>query len=276
MTETNSSNGVPPVPAIDGEVKALAEAFEEFTRTTRIMEESYRRLETRLEQLDRELAQKNQELAVTSDYLSSLLESMSDGVIAVDTGGVVTRFNRAATHVLGYSASEVEGRSFAEVFDREFSSSPGRQVMELRAKDGRPITVSERNSPMSDRDDNRIGMVKVFQDLTEIQELRERVRQKDRLAAIGEMATTVAHEIRNPLGGIRGFAALLARDLEGDRSRSRLVEKILVGSKSLERVVDELLEYARPIQLRVRANQCSDLVDAAIGYIDWNGRDIHV
>jgi len=110
--------------------------------------------------------------------------------------------------------------------------------------------------------------VKVFQDLTEIEALRQQVRRKDRLAALGEMAATVAHEIRNPLGGIRGFAALLGRDLRGNESASRLVDKILRGTANLERVVNELLEYTRPVDLRRRPTPCRELVEAAAGYID--------
>lgn len=260
----------------DEAMKELAEAFETFTRTTQTLEESYRRLELRLKDVDQELAEKNRELAFTGDYLNSLLESMSDGVIAIDQRGVVTTFNRAAGAVLGYAREDIVGRGFREVFGRDFGVPEGRHVMELKAKDGRAITVSERDSPMSGREGHRIGTVKVFQDLTEIEELRKQLRRKDRLAAIGEMAATVAHEIRNPLGGIRGFAALLERDLEGQESLHRLVAKILMGARDLERVVDELLEYTRPIELRLRHAKCADLVEAAMGYLKTDGRAIEI
>src|SRR5690606_6082852 len=101
---------------------------------------------------------------------------------------------------------------------------------------------------LADKNGQVIGAVKVFQDVSEIEELRERVRRKDRLAALGEMAATVAHEIRNPLGGIRGFASLLARDLEGDEPKLRIVEKVIQGTKALDKVVNDLLEYTRPVE----------------------------
>ncbi len=235
------------------DLKALAEAFDQFTRTTRTLEESYRAL-------DRELAYKNQ-------YLNSILESMSDGVIAVDTEGIVTAFNRAGGVTLGYAADEVIGAPFQRVFGRPFAAPAGRKIMELRAKDGRAIPVSEKDSPMTDRAHTRIGAVKVFRDLTEVEELRALVRQKDRLAAVGELAATVAHEIRNPLGGIRGFAELLARDLSQGDPRGRLVDRILEGARELEQVVTELLEYTRPLQLRPRRVACADLVESALGYL---------
>src|SRR5690606_30843741 len=95
-----------------------------------------------------------------------------------------------------------------------------------------------------------------------------------RLAAIGKMAATVAHEIRNPLGGIRGFAALLARDVVEDDPKSRLVEKILVGVKQLDRVVSDLLEYTRPLELQLRPWPCAELVESAWGFVDPAGRTI--
>lgn len=260
----------------DADIKALADAFDLFTRTTQSMEESYRRLEARLLELDRELESKNRELALTSDYLNSIMESMSDGVIAVDTEGTVTTFNRAAGHVLGFNAGETVGRPFIDVFGRDFAVPPGTHFMELRAKDGRVVHVTERDSPLFDRSRVRIGTVKVFQDQTEIESLRRRLAHQDRLAAIGEMAATVAHEIRNPLGGIRGFAALLARDLDAADPRSRLVEKIIVGAKELERVVSDLLEYARPLQLRLRATPCRELVESALGYIEAGDKDVEI
>lgn len=258
------------------ELKSLEQAFALFTETTKSMEEAYRRLETRLQDLDQELAARNRELAFTNDYLEYILQSMSDGVIVVDTGGIITTFNRAASAVLGFSADEAVGKSFAKLFARDFTVRSGPGAMELRARDGSPMPVSERDSPIADRTDTRIGKVKVFQDLSEIEALREQVRRIDRLAAIGEMAATVAHEIRNPLGGIRGFAALLARDIDPDDYRRRLVDKILVGSDDLDQIVTELLEYTRPVELRMHMTQCADLVEAAIGYLELEGQRIAI
>lgn len=264
------------IPNQDMDIKALAEAFEAFNRTTQTMEESYRRLETRLQELDRELETRNRELALTSDYLNSIMESMSDGVIAVDTGERITTFNGAASRVLGFQAGDIVGSHFREVFGRDFSTRDGRALLELRAQDGHTVQVIERDSPLFGRNGARIGVVKVFQDQTELETLRTKMRQQDRLAAIGEMAATVAHEIRNPLGGIRGFASLLARDLNDDDPRRRLVDKIQIGARELERVVSELLEYTRPLQLQLRTVSCAELVDVTLGYVELGNRPVQI
>jgi len=261
----------------DTDVKALEAAFGEFTKTTAVMEEAYRRLEARIELLDRELAEKNRELELTNDYLNYIMESMSDGVIAVDTRQEITRFNRAASIALGYDAPQVVGRSFKEVFGRDFDAPPGgRHPMDLRTRDGRLLTVSECDSPISDNENRRIGTVKVFEDLTELEELKQRVRQKDRLAALGEMAATVAHEIRNPLGGLKGHAALLARDIDKGDAKSRLVSRILDGASQLEHVVSELLEYTRPVKLMFDNVNCADTIEAVLRYLRDKPENISV
>ena len=243
------------------DIALLAQAFEEFQQTSEKLERAY-------QDLDRQLAEKNRQLALTTEYLNSILDSMSDGVIAVDADGVITTFSRAATHILRFEPEEVLAKPFSEVFGRDFSATDDQPFTSLRASDGNLVNVREENAPIHDRHGKRIGRVKVFADLREIELLRAKLDRKDRLAALGEMAATVAHEIRNPLGGIRGFAALLARDLGPDDPRGRLVQKILTGTEALDRVVSELLEYTRPVQVRPRATACADLIEAALGYLD--------
>jgi signal transduction histidine kinase len=252
------------------DVEALAQAFDLFTKTTASMEEAYRHLQQRVTDLDQELATKNLQLALTTDYLSNLLESISDGVIAIDSEGIVTRFNRAAGLVLGFDAEEIVGKTFRDIFDRPFATSTIPGSTELKAKSGRAVPVTERDSAIADRDGNRLGYVKTFQDLSELSALREQVRQIDRLAAIGEMAATVAHEIRNPLGGIRGFATFLSQDTPEDDPRHRLVQKILAGTASLEKVVSGLLEYTRPVELKLVQTSCASIAQSAMRYMEYD------
>jgi PAS domain S-box-containing protein len=256
------------------DIEALAQAFELLTNTTKTMEEAYRRLESRVHELDRELADKNRELALTYEYLSNLLDSMSDGVVAVDTHGIVTRFNRSATIILGYEASEVIAKPFQEIFGRDFPAPRNPGAMELRSKSGRHVPISEHDSTISDLANKHLGSVKTFHDLSELIALREHVRQIDRLAAIGEMAATVAHEIRNPLGGIRGFATFLSQDIPVEDPRRRLVDKIIEGTKSLDKVVTELLEYTRPVDLNLVPASCRAIVDGAISFLNLDTQRI--
>ena len=85
-----------------------------------------------------------------------------------------------------------------------------------------------------------------FQDLTHIRALEETSRRQDRLAAIGRMAASIAHEIRNPLAAMRGSIQMLRADMEGESSQTELMEIILRESDRLNRIISDFLNYARP------------------------------
>jgi two-component system sensor histidine kinase PilS (NtrC family) len=85
-----------------------------------------------------------------------------------------------------------------------------------------------------------------FQDLTHIRALEETSRRQDRLAAIGRMAASIAHEIRNPLAAMRGSIQMLRADMKGDSSQTELMEIILRESDRLNRIISDFLNYARP------------------------------
>jgi two-component system sensor histidine kinase PilS (NtrC family) len=85
-----------------------------------------------------------------------------------------------------------------------------------------------------------------FQDLTQIRALEETSRRQDRLAAIGRMAASIAHEIRNPLAAMRGSIQMLRADMQGDSSETELMEIILRESDRLNRIISDFLSYARP------------------------------
>lgn len=245
-------------------MELLRRALEELSETSRSWEQAFRALQDEVGRLNRELAEKNRELAYHTEYLGRLLESISDGVIAVDLEERITRSNRAACVILGYDADSLQGKRFEDVFGRPFSPDSSQLAGRLRARSGREVAVTERDSDIVGGDGRPLGRVKVFQDLSELNALRSQLQQRERLALLGEMSATVAHEIRNPLGGIEGFAGLLALDLAEDPERLNLVERILEGTRRLDRVINGLLDYARPISLQLRPVDCGTLIETAV------------
>lgn len=259
------------------DLENLTKALEEFTKTSQSWEQAYSLLQERISELNKELELKNHELAMTSEYLSNLLESISDGVIAVDLEDKINRFNRSASLISGYESSEVLGKYFSEVFNRPFSIEENNEnTYQLRSKTGRLIPIAERNSFITDSQGNTIGKVKVFQDLSEILELRAHIQHKERLALIGEMSATIAHEIRNPLGGIRGFASFLEQDLPENDPRQRFVKKIMQGIQTLEHTINDLLEYARPIELKQEIRPLCELIRASLEFLSYDKRNISI
>ncbi len=259
------------------DLENLTKALEEFTKTSQAWEQAYLLLQARIVELNKELEQKNQELATTTEYLGNLLESISDGVIAVDLEDKINRFNRSASIISGYEPSEVLGKHFSEVFNRPFSNEENNEkTYQLRSKTGRLIPIAERNSFITDSNGNVIGKVKVFQDLSEILELKAHIQHKERLALIGEMSATIAHEIRNPLGGIRGFASFLQQDLAENDPKQRFVKKIMQGILTLENIVNDLLEYARPIELKLESRPIADLLFSSMEYLSYDREKISI
>jgi two-component system sensor histidine kinase PilS (NtrC family) len=109
-------------------------------------------------------------------------------------------------------------------------------------------------SPLSTEAGETTGMVITFQDLTQVRTLEETSRRQDRLAAIGRMAASIAHEIRNPLAAMRGSIQMLRSEVDSDSSQAELMEIILRESDRLNRIITDFLSYARPrslIQARV-------------------------
>jgi signal transduction histidine kinase len=96
------------------------------------------------------------------------------------------------------------------------------------------------------------GLIVVARDISEKQKLQAIANRNDRMKELGEMAATIAHEIRNPLGGIRGYASLLYRDLQESRHLQEMAGSIVDGTRSLEKVVTTVLQYAKPVQIQLQ------------------------
>ena len=122
-----------------------------------------------------------------------------------------------------------------------------------------PLGVSVH--PLEDDSGPRTGAVAVFQDLSSVVRLRERMRSNDRLAAMGELSASIAHEIRNPLASIRGSVELLESEIELDGENARLFELIRRESARLNRLVEDFLEYARLRPLQPRNVALNKIID---------------
>lgn len=273
-------SGVAPSTEPDGATESLNAMLALFNTNSAKLEEAYTGLQGELHRLNRELEQTNRQLEARiaeitqiKEYLNCVLDSVTNGVVAVDPQGRITAFNLGAERITGHAAEAAIGTAYETLFgvpfgpevteaaDGAFSTEAEYVTAELLDAQGRPVPIRESASLMHDATGTVIGAVKVFEDLSQIRELEARARQRDRLSALGEMAATVAHEIRNPLGGIEGFAALLARDVPEEDPRRRLVDKVLLGTRSLNRVVTDLLLFTRPIRYHMQLVDLCELLE---------------
>jgi len=127
-----------------------------------------------------------------------------------------------------------------------------------------------------------IGASMFFKDLTRVEQLEERERLRDRLAAVGEMAAAIAHEVKNPLAGIEVMAGLLRRKIADAPDAQALLTDIITEAKMANAIVQEVLEFVRPIRLQVERTGVADAVQSAVQMADTKARrgeidvDVHV
>ncbi|MBI2204342.1 MAG: PAS domain-containing protein [Candidatus Rokubacteria bacterium] len=193
----------------------------------------------------------------------SVLAGLPDAVIAIDGSGRVVFWNAAAEELTGRSARRATGRFLKEIvapaaslvrrLDETLATGEHRSEPEaaIDTVEGQHIPVSVVTAPLFARDGRVEAAVAVLRDVSRIRQLEAEVRRGETLAAAGRMAVGLAHEIRNPLGSMRGAVQLLARELGAE---SPLLEYTDVLTKEVDRVnriIEMLLDLARPVQLRL-------------------------
>jgi len=192
----------------------------------------------------------------------AVLAGLPDAVIAVDTDQRIVFWNSAAEVLVERSARRAEGRYVKEVFSPDASvvrrlgetlaTGESRSEAEtvVERSDGRRVPVSIVTAPLCGRDGQVEAAVVVLRDLSRIHQLEAEVRRGETLAAAGRMAVGLAHEVRNPLGAIRGAVQLLRREIGTDSRLAEYTDVLLTEVDRVNRIIESLLDLARPIQLR--------------------------
>lgn len=194
-------------------------------------------------------------------YLNNIIESIGHGVIVIDLEGKITLFNRAASRVTGLDSKSVIGKKWDMALlgkcIRSFPMNPEslpaveQQVdieTEIRQKGNKISYLCMSVSPLIDPENKKIGAVLTLQDITRMKKLEEQAKRTNRLAAMGEMAVKIAHEIRNPLGSIELFTTALRQDLKESPELTSLAEYISSGVKSINTIISNLLLFIKPHQ----------------------------
>jgi two-component system sensor histidine kinase PilS (NtrC family) len=224
------------------------------------------RLAERTSRSDVRLAAATQSLAHLRALHERIVESIRSGVVTTDLDGRVFTFNAAAQEITHYSDEAIRGQDASILFSnlkehvaqtltalQKGDNSPRFETSCLTAE-GMRLRLGYSISPLSTEAGETTGMVITFQDLTQVRSLEETSRRQDRLAAIGRMAASIAHEIRNPLAAMRGSIQMLRSEMNSDPAQIELMEIILRESDRLNRIITDFLSYARPrslIQARV-------------------------
>ncbi|MFI5176102.1 MAG: nitrogen regulation protein NR(II) [Terriglobia bacterium] len=227
-----------------------------------------------------ELVNKTGALANLKVLNENIIQSLRGGLLTTGLDGKVTMLNPAGEEIVGRSPGEVVGRSIKETFpDVDFEGcihqlSDGRRnvrvdsILRDRHEEEKFLGLSA--SPLYADQHILIGYLVNFQDLTEMKRLEGEIRAKDRMAAVGEMAAGMAHEIRNPLASISGSVGLLRKEVPLTEEQDKLMSIVLHESQRLNKIIDGFLIYSRQITYSPRTVDLNELMDDTVTLLHNN------
>ncbi len=226
-------------------------------------------------------------LKQTKDYTREVVANMANGLISVDSEGKIVSFNLLALELLGIEESEAHGMDLRTSIDFEISDIQSTltecvpvldyEIYHSR-KDGEMVPLALSATPIKDGKEGCEGAVIMLRDLREIKFLQETVKRSEKLAAIGELAAGVAHEIRNPLSSIRGFAQFLRHSLKDKPQEKEYAETMVTEVDRINRVVTDLLTFARPMTVEISPTDITELIEHSIRLVEADAlaRDVKI
>ncbi len=200
-----------------------------------------------------ELEQKREQLKDLHAFAEDIIQSMRGGLLTTDLDGSIRRLNRSGEEITGYRTGEVRGRPVTDLFPEiaegdgrlDLESVPPRKEIEFRTAEGELRYLGLSISPLRTGEGRLTGYVFNFQDLTELKRLEAEVATKERMAAVGRLASAIAHEIRQPLTAVAGAVRELGRLVPMEEDEQHLVSIVSRESERLNNIISEFLHYSR-------------------------------
>jgi two-component system sensor histidine kinase HydH len=215
-------------------------------------------------------------------FSDNVVENVPIGLLALDHQGNIAAFNKVAEAVLQCSAAEVIGQAavkcipaalLKEIRNSQTHDDIIEKEIECRTAGGKTVPLEVGASSIKDENDVFVGNVLLFKDLTEVRALRREVARSQRLASVGRLAAGVAHEIRNPLSSIKGFATYF-KERYPDRPQDQQTSTIMIQEVDrLNRVVGQLLEFARPVPVKPKPVSLQKLLDDSVTLVAERAAD---
>lgn len=214
-------------------------------------------------------------------FSDNLVENMPMGLVAMDRESRIIAFNQTAEFVLRKTAGEVIGQMAGDVLPEacrdllrtlEVEKQIIAKEIDCFLTDGRTIPLEVIATVLEEEDGAR-GVVVLFRDITEIKQLKKEIAQSQRLASLGSLAAGVAHEIRNPLSSIKGFATYFKERYRDNPDDSQTADIMVQEVDRLNRVIGQLLDYARPMTMNRRETAIQTVIQHALRMIESQARE---
>jgi two-component system sensor histidine kinase HydH len=209
-------------------------------------------------------------------FSDHLVENMPIGLIAVDNNKKIAMSNNTAGSILSVSPSDISGKDAEEILPDALLNlisglGDGKGIIEKEIdcvlSDGRSIPLEVSAAELKDEKEDFLGHIILFKDLSEVRSLRREVARSQRLASLGNLAAGVAHEIRNPLSSIKGFAVYF-RERQEKEDDKQIAGIMIQEVDRLNRVVSQLVELARPVSVSKKPVSLSTVVENSLKLIE--------
>lgn len=254
-------------------VQHLSRAFALFSEEASQLKNAYVKLQERFDAVNGELGIRVAELNRITRFLNNVLKHISESILFLDLEGTVAIMNESAGKLLGLDPEKVLFKKFWDLLPDDYFGFSMKEALKF----GIPHKLIYKSYPPKELEIGASfvyegpkpyhGLIVLFRDVSEKQKLQQIANRNSRMKELGEMAATVAHEIRNPLGGIRGYASLLYRDLKDQKNLQEMAGLIIEGTKSLERLVTTVLHYSRPIQIAPQSIEVGQFLKQLVKFI---------
>jgi len=227
------------------------------------------------------------ELIETKNFLESIVEKAGDAISVVDLEGKVLYWNEGATRIYGYHKEEVLGKKLADfLFSRDaklreeeenFTRGLMAQVktgkvipnveVKRQTKEEKEIITSMTISPLKDAEGRIVGASRICKDITHLKKAEERLVLAERLSSLGELTAGVAHELRNPLAGIKINTQVLSRKKDLPEMERKLLGSTQEGIEKIQKIVDDMLHFAKPKAAHFKEEEINEVVDKSLAIL---------
>lgn len=202
-------------------------------------------------------------------FTGLLISRLPVGIIATDQEGKIKTFNQTAATITGKKSADAITKTPSESLPQTIAGffAPQQEDEQIekeiifQSDAGDTFTIHFTSMPISSRDGKAIGRVLLLQDLTFLKEMEKKMRRHEQLAALGKMAAGVAHEVRNPLSSIKGFATLLGSKFSEGSDEDEAARLLVHEVERLNRSITELLDFAKPLPLNLEKVDIGNLVN---------------
>jgi PAS domain S-box-containing protein len=207
------------------------------------------------------------------NFYKSIIQNINSGLIAIDLQGQITFVNQPAAKMLGYDREELIRKNIYEIFNEDEASQkclrllflPGKKIddkeVTFRKKNNTSILVGLNVSPIHDENNKFDGIVLLFRDLTEIRELKLQIERMEHLALLGELSAGIAHEIRNPLAGIKASAQILQDGVDDERLQQKIIDRMIREVDKANRLLKEFFKFAKPTKPNLKFHDLELIIE---------------